>query len=133
MMTVAIEDYVRAIYLLQLSGKPYVSDVAKYLGVSKPSASEMAKRLAVQKFLVRQPYAPLKLSAKGVRLGEKLTYKHRIIESFLNQVVGVPKKDVHAEAHVLEHAVTDTTISRMRKLLRNPVVDPHGNEIPLVD
>ncbi|HLD18686.1 MAG TPA: metal-dependent transcriptional regulator [Candidatus Nanoarchaeia archaeon] len=129
MVSVAKEDYVRAVYLLQTKGEPYLSDLAEYLNITKPSASEMSKKLTKQGYLLHQPYGELKLTAKGIKLAEKLTYKHRIIEVFLSQILNLQDNKIHNEAHKLEHAFSDESIERIRKLIKNPQTCPHGQPI----
>lgn len=132
MVTTATEDYIRAIYVLEQRGKPYLTDVASYLKLSKASASEMVKSLGKQGFIDYKPYSSLKLSRKGKNLAEKLTYKHRIIEVFLAKVIKLPENKIHEEAHKLEHAFSDESISRIKAILGNPKTDPHGQPIPKV-
>ncbi|TAL54985.1 MAG: metal-dependent transcriptional regulator [Nanoarchaeota archaeon] len=130
MVSTAIEDYVRAVYILGERGKPFVSDVASYLGLTKASTSEMVKRLAEQGYLLHEPYSELKLTKKGKQLAEKLTYKHRTIELFLNRVLKLPKEKLHEEAHKLEHAFSDDSVRRMRRIVKNAKSCPHGQPIP---
>lgn len=61
-----------------------------------------------------------------------MTYKHRIIEVFLNDVLKVPKNKIHEEAERLEHAVSDDVIKRLAKFLEHPTSDPHGSDIPKI-
>ncbi|MEK6967219.1 MAG: metal-dependent transcriptional regulator [Nanoarchaeota archaeon] len=129
MVSTAKEDYVRAVYLLQERGTPYLSDLAEYLDISKPSASEMAKNLVLQGFLSHEPYSELKLTADGIKLAEKLTYKHRIIEVFLKRVLKLSENKIHGEAHKLEHAFSDESVDRIKKLIHNPETCPHGQPI----
>ncbi len=132
MVTAAKEDYIRAIYVLRQKGTPYITDLAGYLKLSKASASEMIKNLTKQGYITHEPYSELKLSRKGEAIAEKLTYKHRLIEVFLTEVLKLPEAKVHDEAHKLEHAFSDEAIERIRSLLKNPNTCPHGQPIPKV-
>lgn len=127
------EDYVRAIYLLQNSLKgATVTEIALRLGLRKSTVSERIKELVKDGLLTADPYAPIALTKKGILLGEKMTYKHRLIEVFLNDILKVPKNKVHEEAERLEHAVSDDVIKRLAKFLEHPTNDPHGSDIPKI-
>jgi DtxR family transcriptional regulator, Mn-dependent transcriptional regulator len=127
------EDYLRALYVLQEKGQTLrSSDVASYLGVSKPSVSEMVRRLNDEGLIKSAPYAKLHFTPKGKRMAMELTSKHRIIELFLKNVLKRNGSQIHNEAHRLEHAFSNESIAQMRKLMRNPTEDPHGMPIPKV-
>jgi len=116
------EDYIRAIYILSESGKETgVTHIAKRLGLGKSGG-----------LVVADPYAQVELTKKGKDIGEKMTFKHRIIEVFLNDVLLVHKDNVHKEAEKLEHAFSDDVIKRLAKFLKHPVSDPHGTPIPKI-
>jgi len=130
MDSVSKEDYLRAIFLvLETSSEARSIDVASELGVSKPSVSTMLRKLHKEGLIEAAPYQKIKLTAKGRRLAQKLTTRHRVIEVFLKDVLGY-KKDVHQEAHLLEHAFSDESIRRLKKYLHNPQYCPHGKRIP---
>ena len=131
-LTSAQEDYLRAIFVLQeKAGEPArVTQIAKYMGLTKPTVSERLKDLARQKLVIARFYGRVSLTATGAQEAQKLTYKHRLAEVFLHSVLGVPKSQVHAEAHKLEHAFSDRTTSRLAAFLGDPKVDPHGSPIP---
>ncbi len=125
------EDYVRAIYILQESGQDTgVTHIADRLHLSKSTVSERVKGLVKDGLVENTPYAQVKLTEEGLYIGKKLTYKHRIIEVFLSQVLGVSNEKVHEEAEKLEHACSDDVIQRIAKLLNYPTTDPHGSIIP---
>lgn len=125
------EDYLRAIFLLQISGKGSgVTKIADRLGLSKSTVSEQVRELVKDGFVIADPYAEVVLTNKGKSLAEKLTYKHRLIEVFLNDVLKMPQDKVHQEAERLEHACSDEVIKRLAKFLGHPKKDPHGSNIP---
>ncbi len=129
----AREDYVRAIYILQEStAEVGVTSIAERLNLSKSTVSERLKGLVKDGLVTADPYASVWLTKKGLDVGKKLTYKHRIIEVFLSQILGVPDNQVHEEAEKLEHACSDDVIKRIAKLLNHPTSDPHGSLIPEV-
>lgn len=131
MFTANKEDYLRGLYVLEEEkGEIKSIDLANYLNVTKPSVSEMVKELNKEGLIAHQKYSKLRFTAKGKRIAEKLTSKHRIIELFLKNMLRVDSKNLHQEAHRLEHAFSDSSIVKLRKLLGNPKKDPHGKPIP---
>ena len=131
MFTASREDYLRGLYILQEEkGELKSIDLAHYLNVSKPSVSEMVQELNKEGLILYKKYSKLKFTPKGKRIAQKLTSKHRLIELFLKNVLNIKSKNVHQEAHRLEHAFSDESIGKIRKLLNNPKKDPHGKPIP---
>ena len=131
MFTANREDYLRGLYILEEEkGKIKSIDLAHYLNVSKPSVSEMVHELQKEGFVLHRRYSKLQFTQKGRKIAQKLTSKHRLIESFLRNMLKISPKNVHHEAHRLEHAFSDESIFKMRKLLGNPKKDPHGKPIP---
>ncbi len=132
MITKNKEDYLRAIYYIKEQKNKNIRsvDIAKYLNFSKPAVSEMLKRLRVEKYINFKPYSEISFTKKGLIEAQLLTYKHRVCESFLQNILGLDKKEIHAEAHKLEHAISDNVIQKMATLLNNPKKCPHGNKIP---
>jgi DtxR family Mn-dependent transcriptional regulator len=125
------EDYLRAIYLLSERGEAVsVTNIAKRLRLSKSTVSERLKELAAAKLLKHAPYGQVSLTTRGATVGQTVTYKHRIIEVFLHETLGLPAEKVHAEADVLEHALSDEVIHRLAAFLGQPSADPHGSAIP---
>lgn len=127
------EDYLRAIYLLRESEQGTgVTKIAKRLKLSKSTVSERIKELVKGGLATADPYASVQLTKKGEDLAKKLTYKHRLIEVFLSDVLKMSKDKVHAEAERLEHALSDEVIKRLAKFLGNPKNDPHGSKLPKI-
>ena len=131
MVTASKEDYLRGLYILEERNSKIKSvDLADYLEVSKPSVSEMMKELDREGFVNYRRYSRITFTPKGKTIAKKLTSKHRLIELFLRDVLKLNNKSLHKEAHRLEHAFSDESIERLKKLLGNPKVDPHGKPIP---
>src|SRR3989339_1011437 len=131
MFTANKEDYLRGLYILEEEkGKIKSIDLAHYLNVSKPSVSEMIRELNREGLIDYKKYSKLRFTSKGRKIAKKLTSKHRLIESFLRNMLKISPKNVHQEAHRLEHAFSDESIFKMRELLGNPKKDPHGKPIP---
>lgn len=125
------EDYLRAVYhIMEENNEVRSVEVADYLNVTKPSVSEMLKGLSKERLIQYKKYSKVKLTGKGHKIARNLTSKHRIIERFLKDMLKINKKKVHDEAHRLEHAFSDESINRLRKILGNPKYDPHGKPIP---
>ena len=131
MFTAHKEDYLRGIYILEEEkGEIKSIDLSHYLNVSKPSVSEMVKELNKKGLISYKKYSTLKFTSKGRKIAQMLTSKHRLIELFLKKILKINSKNIHQEAHRLEHAFSDESITKLRKLLGNPKKDPHGKPIP---
>src|SRR3989338_6121543 len=133
MASASREDYLRAAYHLMEENKEARSvDLADYLHVTKPSVSEMLKELDKEGLIEHKRYSKLKFTKKGHKIAQKLTSKHRIIERFLADMLNIDPNKTHNEAHRLEHAFSDESIEKIRRLLGNPKHDPHGKPIPYI-
>lgn len=131
MFTTSKEDYLRGIYILEEEkGQIKSIDLAHYLKVSKPSVSEMVRELQSDGLVAHKKYSKLQFTSRGRKIAERLTRKHRLIELFLKKMLQLKSKNIHEEAHRLEHAFSDESISKLRKVLGNPKKDPHGKPIP---
>jgi len=131
----SIEDYVKVIYsFTEWQDKPITSSqLAQRLGVANSSVSEMVRKLKDQGLVDHKPYSAITLTADGIRLALSMVRRHRLIETYLVQELGYRWDEVHDEAELLEHAVSDTFIERMAGKLGNPLRDPHGDPIPAAD
>jgi len=134
MESISAEDYLRAIYThyekqgVSSAGIRSV-DVARFLGVSKPSVSEMAKKLAKKGFIMAKPYSNIFLTKKGLKEAKRLTHNYRVIEVFLSKALCYDLRKIRTEAHRLEHGFSQESIRRLDKFLNNPKVCPHGDKI----
>src|SRR5436190_5399585 len=131
----AVQDYAKAIWsLAQRSDDPVsTSALAERLDVSPASASAMVKRLESLGLATREPYHGVELTAAGERVALEVVRHHRLLELYLAQALGMPWDRVHAEAEVLEHAISDELSERIAEALGNPTHDPHGDPIPTAD
>ena len=130
-----VENYLKAIYQGQLAlpaGQRLVQmgQLAGALGVTPGSATTMVKALTESGLVEYEPYSGVRLTAAGERLAGLVLRRHRLVELFLVQVMGMSWTDVHDEAELLEHAVSDGLIERIDDMLGHPDVDPHGDPIP---
>ena len=130
-----VENYLKAIYLGQSSltgGERLVSmgHVAAALGVTPGTATTMVKALNDSGLAEYEPYSGVRLTAAGERLAGLVIRRHRLVEAFLVQVMGMSWAEVHEEAEQLEHAVSERLIDRIDAMLGRPTHDPHGDPIP---
>jgi DtxR family transcriptional regulator, Mn-dependent transcriptional regulator len=130
-MSRATEDYLKAIFHLAHRGAPVTTGLlAQELGVSAPSVSAMVKRLEDGSLLTRPDSRTLKLTDSGERAALRVVRRHRLLETFLARILDVPWDEVHAEAEMLEHALSDRLEDRIDAALGHPTHDPHGDPIP---
>ena len=129
MLSATREDYIRAIYLLSFKSPAGVTDIADRLSLSKSTVSERIQDLVDDGLVETEPYSGVSLTTKGQEVAKVLTYKHRIIEVFLHETLGMDADKVHHEAEKLEHACSDEVIKKLAKLLKDPTSDPHGTKI----
>lgn len=130
----AIEDFLKAVYLLQQEyDRVQTSMLAEALGITAPSTTEMAKKLARANLVAHEPYRGIRLTPAGERVALEIVRNHRLLELFLVQALGYSWDEVHAEAERLEHAVSDRLIERIAEYLGDPRYDPHGDPIPRPD
>ena len=132
MSTRALQDYLKAIYKLADDSVEAVSTsaLAERLGVAAPSVTGMVKRLAAEGLIEHVPYQGVTLTVEGRRVAVETIRKHRIVEQFLVQVLGLTWDEVGAEGEVLEHCVSARVVNRMWEVLGRPASDPHGSPIP---
>lgn len=129
--TETVEDYLKSIYALATrAGSVTTSAVAERLGVAAPTASVMLKRLEANGLAHRSGDHQVQLTDHGRRHALGVVRRHRLLETFLAQVLGVPWDEVHAEAEVLEHAISPRIEERIDAFLQHPARDPHGDPIP---
>lgn len=130
-----VENYLKAIYLgeSQLAeGQRLLpmGQLASALSVAPGTATTMVKALAESGLVEYEPYNGVRLSPAGERLAALVLRRHRLMELFLVQVMGMRWDEVHDEAEQLEHVVSDRLIERIDAMLGHPAADPHGDPIP---
>lgn len=131
-ITPVAQDYLKVIWSATEWGDPPITTgaLAARFGTSAPAVSDTLRRLAGQGLLVYEPYRPVRLSGTGERLAVAMVRRHRLLETFLAQVLGYAWDEVHDEAERLEHAVSEAFLQRIDALLGHPTHDPHGDVIP---
>lgn len=130
-----VENYLKAIYLGQSqlgAGTRLVpmGQVAAALGVTPGTATTMVKALSESGLAEYEPYSGVRLTAAGEKLAGLVLRRHRLVELFLVQVMGMSWAEVHEEAEQLEHVVSERLIERIDEMLGRPTHDPHGDPIP---
>jgi DtxR family Mn-dependent transcriptional regulator len=133
-----VENYLKAIYQGQAilpAGVRLVSmgQVASALNVTPGTATTMVKALAESGLAEYEPYSGVRLTAAGEKLAVLVLRRHRLVELFLVQVLGMNWDEVHEEAEQLEHVVSDRLIERIDSMLGRPTHDPHGDPIPTAE
>jgi DtxR family Mn-dependent transcriptional regulator len=133
MPTSTVEDYLKRIYLEQDRNEGGVvspGSIARALVVTPGTVTAMMKTLTDSGLVTYEPYAGVRLTPAGEKLAAHVLRRHRLVELFLVRIMGMDWSDVHREAEVLEHVISDRLLERMDDLLDHPSVDPHGDPIP---
>lgn len=133
MPTSTVEDYLKRIYLEQQAApeaRVATGQIAQSLSVTPGTATAMIKTLADSGLVDHEPYAGVRLTIAGKELATRVIRRHRLVELFLVEVMGMNWSEVHAEAEILEHAVSERLIERIDSMLGRPASDPHGDPIP---
>ena len=131
-LTAVTQDYLKVIWSArEWSDEPVTTKLlAARLGVGASTVSETVRRLADAGLVTHEPYGAVHLTDEGRRHALAMVRRHRLIETFLVEVLGYGWDEVHDEAEVLEHAVSDVFVERLASRLGHPVRDPHGDPIP---
>jgi DtxR family transcriptional regulator, iron-dependent repressor len=128
--TVAEEEYLQTIYWLMEAGLPITgANIARAMQLSPPTVHEMIGRLEQDGYIVRAGDKSLGFSSEGREQAEQIVRRHRLIERFLTDVVGVAWDDVHEEAERLEHAMSPAFERWMVSSIGNAETCPHGHPI----
>ena len=134
-LSAAMQDYLKVIWTSQEWDETPVSSrvLAERLGVSPSTVSESLKRLDAQGLVDHERYGSVTLTAAGRAAALAMVRRHRLVETFLVEYLGYAWDEVHDEAEVLEHAVSDAFVDRLAERLGHPAFDPHGDPIPTAD
>jgi DtxR family Mn-dependent transcriptional regulator len=127
-----VQDYAKAVYELEARHDAAVSttDLAARLGITPASVSGMVRKLAELGLIEHERYHGVRLTARGRRVALETLRHHRLIELFLANELGMPWDQVHDEAEVLEHVLSEELEGLIAARLGDPAVDPHGDPIP---
>ena len=128
--TVAEEEYLQSLFWLQEAGLPMTgANVARAMQLSAPTVHEMVGRLERDGYITRDAEKTISFTAAGAERAEEIVRRHRMIERFLTDVLGIPWDEVHEEAERLEHAMSPVLEERMQAAIAGADTCPHGHPI----
>jgi DtxR family Mn-dependent transcriptional regulator len=128
--TVAEEEYLQIMFWLEEAGLPITgANIARAMQLSPPTVSEMVGRLEGDGYVERASDKTLAFTARGREEAEVIVRRHRLIERFLTDVLGIPWDEVHEEAERLEHAMSPVLEERMKAAIGDATTCPHGHPI----
>jgi len=128
--TVAEEEYLQTLFWLQEAGLPMTgANIARAMQLSAPTVHEMVGRLERDGYITRAGDKTISFTADGAEHAEGIVRRHRLIERFLTDILGVPWDEVHEEAERLEHAMSPVLEERMLAAIGNAQTCPHGHPI----
>jgi len=126
--TVAEEEYLQILFWLHEAGLPMTgANVARAMQLAPPTVHEMVGRLERDGYVTRDPHKLIAFTPDGARQAEGIVRRHRLIERFLTDVLGVPWDEVHEEAERLEHAMSPVLEERMLAAIGDAKTCPHGH------
>ena len=129
-VTVAEEEYLQTLFWLQEAGLPMTgANVARAMQLSAPTVHEMVGRLERDGYITRGSDRAIAFTDSGAEHAEGIVRRHRLIERFLTDVLGVPWDEVHEEAERLEHAMSPVLEQRMLAAIGDAKTCPHGHPI----
>lgn len=133
MLSQAVEDYLKAIYKLQGDGAASTTDIARQLDVSSASVTNMVKRLSGLGLAEYESYKGVVLTEAGKKIALEIIRHHRLLETYLKEIMDYPWDKMHEEAEQLEHHISEAFEDKIDELLGYPTHDPHGHPIPTRD
>ncbi|WP_260704095.1 metal-dependent transcriptional regulator [Edaphobacter flagellatus] len=135
--TESVDNYLKAIFHLGGGQKERISsgELAERLGVAPASVTNMIQKLAASTppLVEYERHYGVRLSRAGRRRALEIIRHHRLIETFLYEVLSYPIDEIHDEAERLEHFISESFEKRVADKLGNPQLDPHGHCIPSFD
>jgi DtxR family transcriptional regulator, Mn-dependent transcriptional regulator len=132
-VTARVEDYAKAVYAIESrEGSASTNALAERLGVRAPTVTAMLKHLSGLGLVVYERYRGVRLTEAGRKVALEVMRHHRLLELYLAESLGLGWDQVHAEAEVLEHVLSEELEEVIAARLGNPSVDPHGDPIPSV-
>ncbi|XVH30737.1 metal-dependent transcriptional regulator [Haloferacaceae archaeon DSL9] len=135
MLSDVMEDYLKAIYVLQAEHGPPVSTsaIAEYLDKTPPTVTSMLGKLEDRGLVHREKYKGVELTTEGETVALEVIRHHRLLETYLTERLDYSWSEVHEEADRLEHHISEIFERRVAAALGDPEVDPHGDPIPGAD
>src|SRR5215211_2367539 len=128
--TIAEEEYLQTMFWLEEAGLPITgANIARAMQLSPPTVHEMVGRLEGDGYVSRRDDKSLEFTSTGREEARQIVRRHRLIERFLTDVLGIPWDEVHEEAERLEHAMSPTLEERMLAAIGDAKTCPHGHPI----
>lgn len=128
--TVAQEEYLESMFWLEEAGLPITgANLARAMQLSPPTVHEMIGRLETDGYVERASDKSLSFTGQGRNEAEDVVYRHRLIERFLTDVLGIPWDEVHEEAERLEHGMSPVLQERMAVAIGDATTCPHGHPL----
>lgn len=126
----SVEDYLKAIYKLQDENSVSTSELATRLSVTSASVTNMVKRLSSIGMVTYASYKGVRLTGTGEKIALEIIRHHRLLETYLREIMGYDWHEMHTEAEHLEHHISEEFEERLDVMLGYPTHDPHGDPIP---
>lgn len=124
-------EYLEVIYYLSARNEPVIAArLARWMGVQPPTVTHILKQLEEKKLITRDARGQIHFTPEGFTFAEAMVRRHRILERFLVDVMGMPWHLIHEEAVRLEHALSPTMEAHITALVGGSTTCPHGNPIP---
>ncbi|NNE69694.1 MAG: metal-dependent transcriptional regulator [Rhodothermales bacterium] len=133
MLSQAVEDYLKTIYKLQGEDRVATNHIAAVMEVSSASVTNMLKRLTRLELVDYASYQGVRLTEAGTQVALEIIRHHRLLETYLKEVMGFSWSEMHEEAERLEHHISEEFEERIDEMLGYPTHDPHGHPIPTKD
>jgi DtxR family Mn-dependent transcriptional regulator len=144
MATSTVENYLKTLFTMQQAadseaaagaspgvGLPVaMGQLAREMDVAPGTATAMVKTLSEARLVDYEPRGGCRLTPAGEGLALHVLRRHRLVELFLVEILGMHWSEVHDEAEHLEHAISDKVMDKLDDVLGHPEVDPHGDPIP---
>lgn len=133
MPSATVENYLKAILKLSMQcdrGEVSMGMIATSLGVTPGTATSMMKNLQKEKWLSYKSRKGVTLTPSGKKIGMIMIRRHRLLETFLVETLGLDWSEIHDEAEELEHAISEKVLEKLDIFLGKPQHDPHGHPIP---
>lgn len=129
--TEKMREYLEVIYYLSARGEPVIgARLAEWMHVTPPTVTNIVKRMEDQGYIARDGRGDISLTKEGFTLAEAMVKRHRVLERFLVDIMGIPWHLIHEEAVRLEHALSPVMEERIEALVGQSSTCPHGNPIP---
>lgn len=129
-VTPAEQEYLETLLRLRETDQPLTAaNVSRSLGLSAPTVHEMVKRLEAAHLIVRDVQKRISFTDQGLEIAREVTSRHRLVERFLTDVLGIPWYAVHEEAETIDRYASPDVIEGMREQISSATTCPHGHPI----